>query len=423
MKLLNYTTQYQALLLLPLITIWAVLFYYTMLDEIYDSLDDGLENQKIVLVKRAAVDPSILTQDDEDFVKHIYNFTPISITAFNSFQESYRDTLMYRQNEDDNEPVRVYESAVRYEDDFYKLKIITSMVEEDDLIEHLIVYLIGLYVFLVISILILNNWMLRRIWKPFYGLIGQLRNFRIEKNKGFQIPESNIEEFELLNTTVGKLIKKSTDSFVAQKQFIENASHELQTPLAISINKLELFLENNELKKKQLKDIATVLDNLGKLTRMNKSLLLLSKIENHQYENEEQVDLIALTDNIVRDFEDMADHKKMKIVVISNGLLRYQMNEDLATILLTNLIKNTLIHGKKKESIQIKINQDSWQIRNFGEMQELDQRSLFTRFKKSANHKKSTGLGLAITKAIADRYSLELEYQFEGTHTFKIGFP
>lgn len=423
MKLLNYTSRYLALILLFLITIWAVLFYYAMLDEIYDSLDDGLENQKLLMVERAAEDPSILSQDDPEFKKHIYNFTPISPKTYEVFKESYRDTLMYMLNEDDYEPVRIYESTVNYGAAYYKLKIITSMVEEDDLVHDMAAYLVGLYLILLASILFLNNLLLKRIWKPFYNLIDQLRNFKIEKGVPIVTQETSIEEFSLLNATVEKLIRKSTDSYIAQKQFIENASHELQTPLAISINKLELLLEKNDLKEDHLGDVAMVLENLGRLTRMNRSLLLLSKIENDQFELEEEVDFVDLTKHVVADFEDLAKHKKMQISVLSNGKLTYKMNEDLAIILLMNLLKNALVHGKKGEEIKIKVLPDSWQISNVGEEKSLDTSSLFIRFAKASNSKKSTGLGLAIAKAIATRYSLSLNYKFTQAHIFRLEFP
>lgn len=423
MKLLNYTSRYLALLLLLLISVWAVLFYYAMLDEIYDSLDDGLENQKFLMVERATEDPSILLQDDPEFKKHIYNFTPISKETYQNFKESYRDTLMYMLNEKDFEPVRVYESAAVYGDKYYKLKIITSMVEEDDLVQHLAVYLIGLYLILLVSILFLNNLLLKRIWKPFYSLIDQLRKFKIEKGIPIVIQDTPIEEFNLLNTTVEKLIRKSSDSYIAQKQFIENASHELQTPLAISINKLELLLENNDLTKDHTEDLATILDNLGRLTRMNRSLVLLSKIENKQFELEEEVDFAILTKHIVADFEDLAEHRNMKIKIVSNHLLKLQINEDLAIVLLINLIKNALVHGKKGSEIKIDIQPNSLQISNFGDPESIDETSIFKRFATASNSKKSTGLGLAIAKAIANRYSINLSYNFNKTHNFLLEFP
>jgi len=210
MRLLNYTTQYFALLLLGVITVWAVAFYYAMLDEIYDSLDDGLENQKILLLKRAQEDPSILAHNDFD--KHVYSFTPISAPSFEQQQERYQDTLMYMLNEEDYEPVRIYESAIQANGGYYKLKIITSMVEEDDLIEDLVSYLIGLYAFLVLCILILNNLLLKRIWKPFHYLIDQLKDFKLDRKTSLTTAPTKIEEFTLLNTTVTTLIASTQRS-------------------------------------------------------------------------------------------------------------------------------------------------------------------------------------------------------------------
>lgn len=421
MKLLNYTSKYLSLLLLPLITIWAVAFYYAMLDEIYDSLDDGLENQKILLLNRAEEDPSILKHTD--FEKHVYKFTPISKTTYTNFNERYQDTLMYMYNEDDFEPVRIYESALKHGEDYYKVKIITSMVEEDDLIQDLVTYLIILYVILMISILVLNNLLLKKIWKPFYHSISQLRNFKIEKEQGITTLSSNIDEFELLNDTINKLIKKSSDSYVEQKQFIENASHELQTPLAIGINKLELFLENNNLNEQQAQELTSILDTLGRMTRLNKSLLLLSKIENEQFIDEEWIDFSILTKVSLEDFEDLASHKNIAIKMTESTSLKHYMNKDLAIILLNNLIKNALVHGNENKSVTIDLHKNLWTISNQGIPESLDKAKLFSRFKKQNNKKQSTGLGLAIAKAIASKYHLRLTYDFKSSHQFSIHFP
>lgn len=419
MKLLNHTTKYFSLLLLPLITIWAVAFYYAMLDEIYDSLDDGLENQKILLLRRAIEDPTIL--EHIDFDKHVYAFRPISKQTYTNFKESFRDTLMYMYNEDDFEPVRIYESAIVQNEDYYKLKIITSMVEEDDLISDLVTYLIGLYFLLVISILLLNNILLKKIWKPFHHSISQLKNFKIEKGTRITTKPTRIDEFALLNKTITKLIDKSSESYKEQKQFIENASHELQTPLAISINKLELFLENQTLDEKQSVAIASVLDNLNRLTRLNKSLLLLSKIENQQFVEEDNLDFNQLTQTVVNDFEDLLIHKNINIDIVNTSVFYLYMNKDLAIILLTNFIKNAIIHGNPDSTITIKIYSDSWSISNIGIPEALNENLVFARFKKLGNNKKSTGLGLAINKAIATKYNLELSYKnLNDSHTFYI---
>jgi len=177
MKLLNYTSKYLFILLLPLITIWAVIFYYALLDEIYDSLDDGLENQKVLIVQRLHTDKTV--PENLDFNRGNHTIKKISKKEYNKFDDNFKDTLMYMQNEEEFEPVRIYESTFKKNENYYKIKIITSMVEEDDLIKNLITYLVVLYLVMLISIVLLNNIVLRKIWKPFYSLISQLKKFRI----------------------------------------------------------------------------------------------------------------------------------------------------------------------------------------------------------------------------------------------------
>lgn len=264
---------------------------------------------------------------------------------------------------------------------------------------------------------------MKKVWKPFYHLIGQLRGFRIESGIPIDPVPTNIDEFELLNQSVERLTKKSRDSYVSQKEFIENAAHELQTPLAIAMINLELLLEKNELTLAQSQEVGAVLDNLGRLTRLNKSLLLLSKIDNQQFIEEETIDFNKLIERTINDFEDFAAHRNIDLKVVSNYDIQYRMNKDLAAVLITNLIKNAVVHGAEGRSVEILIAADSISVRNFGGAVALDQTHFFKRFKKNSSDKESTGLGLAISKAITDKYRLQLIYTFSDRHEFRVRFP
>ncbi len=422
MKLLNYTTRYFALLLFLLISVWAVALYYAMLDEIYDSLDDSLENQKILIVQRITENKQLLVESN--FSDGNYSLTRIKAEQYSNFEDTYKDTLMYMQNEDDFEPVRIYTSAIAHDDAYYKMRIITSMVEEDDLIEDLVSYLIGLYMLLITALILLNNVLLKKVWQPFYRLIDQLKTFTLEKGEPIKTDSTKIEEFHLLNQSVERLTQKSRESYVAQKQFIENASHELQTPLAICINKIELFIEKNPLEESQLLDLSIVLDNLGRLTRMNRSLLLLSKIENKQFVDEEDVSFNVLISQLALDFEDIAAHRAISIKIDEGDKpLTFKMNRDLALILVTNLLKNAIVHGNADELIHINIAYDHFSISNQSAHGLLDERQLFNRFKVGGSPGKSTGLGLAIAKAITEKYNLKLHYHFAEKQVFMVNFP
>ncbi|PVW12425.1 sensor histidine kinase [Marixanthomonas spongiae] len=421
MKLLNYTTTYFSILLLVLISIWAVLFYYAMFDEIYDSLDDGLENQKMLVMQYAANNPAVL--DKPKFNESGYTIKKVPFSEINNFKDQYRDTLMYMQNEEEFEPVRLLESVFKQDDEYYKIKIVTSMVEEDDQLHNLLIYLIVLYVVLLLSILLLNNVFLRNVWKPFYRLMAQLKTFNIEKDGNIEFQPTNIEEFSLLNTQVEKLLEKSKQRYNDQKQFIENAAHELQTPLAITINRIELVLEENDLKEQQAAKLVSALENLERLTRLNKSLLLLSKIDNNQFTAQEPVSIPKLIQKCVADFTDIAAHKNMAINVSEHSHLVIDINMDLAIVLFTNLIKNAVSHGKPGTKVSIEIDKTSVTVQNISEAKTLDTERLFSRFYKKDASSSSTGLGLAISKAIAEKYGYRLHYFYErDIQHFKVTF-
>lgn len=420
MKLLNYSTSRFSLILFLLLSVWAVVFYFEIKDEIYDSLDQSLENQMDLIVERVRQDEQILKV--EGFSEGYSVIQEIPAEQAGEFDQVFKDTVVYLAHEQEFEPVRMLQDVFEYKDIYYQVAVSASMVEEDDLVESLLISLGWLYVGLIISILILNNLLLKKVWNPFYTLLSRLKNFSIEKDERIEFEATRIEEFSLLNQRIDQLLQKSVESFKSQKQFIENASHELQTPLAISINKLELLVENNQLDDKQLVIVASVLNNLERLTRLNKSLLLLSKIENKQFPKTMQVDFSELIKQTIADFEDLATYKTNEIILTEHARIQYEMNQDLAIILVSNLLKNAIIHGSDGKPIEIEIWPELIEIRNAGDGIPLNSETLFSRFKLAGNEGKSTGLGLAISKAIADRFGLRLEYSYNNGHIFRIFF-
>lgn len=421
MKLLNYTTTYFSGMLLVLISIWAVVFYFAMFDEIYDSIDDGLDNRKMVLIARASKDPNLMQKPQLD--EYLYTIEKVDFKKYRGFKDTYNDTLMYMINEEDYEPVRTLESIFRLNNEYYKIKVVTSMVEEDDQIQNLLFYTILLYSVLVISILILNNFFLRKVWKPFYNLIAQLKIFRLEKNQTIAYTPTKIEEFTLLNNSIEKLLQKTQESYEGQKQFIENASHELQTPLAIAINKLEILFEENELNDRQAQQLQQALENLERLKRLNRSLLLISKIENDQFQQKQNLDIKTLIEEINSNFFEMASHKNVALNFSANGKVSKNMNPDLAYMLFSNLIKNSISHGNSGTNILMELDEKKFSISNFSESKSLEEELVFERFQKFNSNTNSTGLGLSIAKSIAEKYGFKLTYSYKkGQHIFVLNF-
>ncbi|WP_211206515.1 HAMP domain-containing histidine kinase [Aequorivita sublithincola] len=269
MKLLNRSLIYLSLAFLFIIGIWAVIFYFNLKDEIRDSIDDGLQNNKLLLIQKVRTDSTLLLQ--RQFGGNNFEIHPISKKEALSQRDVYKDTLMYRANEDDLEPVRILHSAFQYQNNYYRLKVISSLVEEDDLIEDSFWSVVWLFLILVGSTIIINNVILRKVWNPFYDILNRLKNYRVDKEEtSINIPTKTAEFVELQKAS-NALISHSREAYKSQKQFTENASHELQTPLAIIANKLELLLESENLKDADANTIAEVINMVERLTQLNKS--------------------------------------------------------------------------------------------------------------------------------------------------------
>jgi len=420
MKLQHITTTWFVAALILLISIWATVFYFAILDEIYDSIDDGLDNQKQLIIARAAADSSILAH--ADFGESGYAIRLTTPEAGRNAYDRYTDTSMYMQNEDDYEPVRLLTTVFRQGAHFYELQVATSMVEEDDLLKELLYSLLWLFLGLVLSLVLLNKLLLGRIWKPFYALMGGLRKYRIDQQEDIGRVKTRIDEFNLLQENIDALLKRARDAYKSQKQFLENASHELQTPLAISINKLEALAESGQLSEPSLQLLGSALDNLERMTRLNRSLLLLSRIENRQFANKEIVVLNDLVKKLAEDFSDQLEFRNITLTIEETQPCTVQMHPDLALIVLTNLVKNAIVHNHTGGQILIRLAEGQLSISNTGRAAALDAGAVFARFSKQDPSSASTGLGMAIVKAITDLYGHSIQYSFTGEHVFTLRF-
>ena len=233
---------------------------------------------------------------------------------------------------------------------------------------------------------------------------------------------TNIREFRLLGEVACDMANRSHKAYEEQKQFIENASHELQTPLAIARGKLELLAESEGMTEEQLKELDAIYATLGRAVKLNKALLLLSRIENGQYAETEDVCVDELLDELLPDLMDVYEHKQINLERVKGEQpFVIRCNASLAHILVTNLVKNALVHSPEGGRLVVETSSASLVVKNSGTAP-LDASQLFKRFAHSVDRKKdSTGLGLAISEAIASGCSLRLMYRWEeGMHVFSL---
>ncbi|WP_312742717.1 sensor histidine kinase [Sphingobacterium multivorum] len=427
MKLANQTLKYLSISVLVVIALWSTLFYLFMLEVIHDNIDEELENQKRLIIQELSSNPTVAP--DLEFGVNNYKVRQISEEQALKMQNVYKDTMLYMQDDDDPEPelepVRMLTTAFEHQGYYYELSIINSMIEESDLIKNLFYSVVILFILLVISIVSINKVVIQRLWGPLYTFLDQLTRFRLGKTKEKPAMDTQIQEFKDLELAVATLIRHNEESYEQQKQFIGNASHELQTPLAIMINKLEIMAETEGLNQEQAEIVAAVLATAERLVRLNKSLLLLSKIENKQFLHNADLPFNALVLNIVVELEAIAAFKKVSINVVQEDRLSVQMDSALANIVVSNLLRNALFHNKLGGEVNIRITNKGLTVSNTSTHATLDANLVFSRFYKSDAASKGTGLGLAIVQAICHLYGFAIVYQYENNqHSFQVNmFP
>ena len=418
-SLKNYTLRYLTLTFLLILAVWAAVFYAYILDEVYDNIDDGLKDKKTLIIQNILRHPGLLKINEfgiEDF--RVY-----------PSQEDFSDhnilsnAFFYMPFDDEDEPYRVLKTSF-YDRDMnpYTLEIRTSTVEKDDLLFNLAIALGVLYVVLVLSMYLVNLLVINKIWKPFKGILTAIRQYEVGNKNKLQPIVTDVIEFNVLHDNIQQMWQRNEVVFEEQKVFIENASHELQTPLAITLNKLELLTDDPSLTEKQLVQLSEVKQSLMRMTHLNKSLLMLTRIENHQYKQAESISFQALTATIIEDLSDLIAFKELKITVKEDSDFQVEMNKDLATVLVSNLLRNAIKYTEKGREIQVRLEENCFQVKNTAKDGiRLHPNKIFQRFHKGQQDATSTGLGLAIVKSIADSYQLQVKYRFEGEmHCFTL---
>ncbi|WP_300665490.1 HAMP domain-containing sensor histidine kinase [Fluviicola sp.] len=345
----------------------------------------------------------------------------IGIDEKNIKKDSVYTISAYNRFEKETDRFRVLSTTIRVQGKPYQLTISTNVEEADETLIAIAIVTILFFAFLVLGFVFLNKRISRKSWKPFYHTLNQLKNFDLNKDQQIHLEQSDIEEFEELNRELSELIRKNASAFNQQKRFIENASHELQTPLAILKSKMDVLLQDEHLSEDQSSTIEAINSNLSRISRINKNLLLLAKIENHQFAEEATVNIRDILEESIDLLGDYIQNKDMRIQLrtISYSV---KCNQTLLEVLINNLLINAIRHGNVHDVIEINLGNNTLTFSNSGSSA-LNPDQLFVRFGISTEETTNSGLGLAISKEICERYNWKLSYAFNGQrHEFVIEF-
>ena len=400
---------------------WAVVFYMGIMEEINDEVDDSLEDYTEMIITRSLAGKELPAHDsgsnNQYYLREVEPSYALSRNAI-----SYRDSMVYISEKKETEPARILTTIFKdKEGKFYEVAVYTPTIEKKDLKEAIFQLLVGLFISLLVAILLINVWVFRRSMKPFYRLLDWLDKSRLGKQNPPLDNPTHTTEFRRLNEAVVRYATHSEEVFEQQKQFIGNASHELQTPLAICQNRLEMLMEDENLSESQMEEILKTYQTLEYVSKLNKSLLLLSKIDNSQFVETSEICINEVLHRYLEDYQEVYDYRSIQLTLEEKGEFRIGMNEALAIVLVTNLLKNAFVHNVDKGVIRIEITPECFSLQNTGGDEPLDEKRIFERFYQGSKKKGSTGLGLAIVHAVCRQYHLNISYRFlDNRHCFEI---
>jgi len=416
MKLSAHYTRTSIYITLIVLLAGAVIYYFAINFIAQQQLDQGLQQQLTEAeeyVRGSNQDPQQydLDKDHAVFIK----------TNEQELQKRFFDTTYFNPKEQRKEVGRAVEDLVKLKDTNYKVVITISRAGQKYLIEVITIITLALLSGLLSVLFITNKYFLNGLWKPFQLTLKEIKQFNIADVNQFKGKPSKVHEFAELNEAIREMSLRVTHDYLNLKQFTENASHEMMTPLAVVTTKLDTLIQDETLSAEQLAQITDIYSSINKSSRLNQSLLLLAKLENKLITDEVPINLEAMLSEKMLQFQELMQTKDLSFKH-NLQLKQVQASKYLIDILLNNLFSNAIRHNNPGGFIIIELNGDELSIKNTGAIHSLDEQVIFERFQKG-KESQGTGLGLTLVKNICQHYGYTIRYQYEsGWHTFVLSF-
>lgn len=334
-----------------------------------------------------------------------------------------KDTLIYDEIENDTELFKEVTSFESINGRWYRITIRQVSIEAHDFYQIIGLVIAGILVLMLFSLWVIHKRIFNKLWKPFYDTLEKLEQFSVQNNEETHFVSSNIVEFDILSNSLKDLTEQVRRDYRTLKEFSENAAHEMQTPISIIQSKLEELLQLHDLQEDQANQIKQAFTSLHQLSRLNQDLLLLTKIENQQFNKMEAVNLSSEVNNILDDLQDLINSKSIQLQKLVEKKVQVNAHLYLIRILLSNLIGNSIKHNIEHGQIKIELTEKFLQISNTGDVLNIDPELLFERFMKNKPTSKSVGLGLAIAQKICNNFQWTIQYNCnEEWHFITINF-
>lgn len=415
MRLLTKNTIALLFVTIIVFILGSLLFYFQlkkiMDEEAIEALDIKKEEVLSFVTKQNKLPDALGSDIDFQFTKTI-----------EESEEQIKDTVLFNSLSGENLPYKQLKFSLIVNNELFDCIIRKSLFESDDLIETILISFLIIIIVVIILFIGFNYLFAKITWKPFFTTLGKINEFAIDKNNTIPLVKSSTKEFDQLNAAIFKMTSKINSDYEKLKSFTENASHELQTPLAIIKGKTDLLIQTEGLTEEQIRLINEIDQTTTRLKKLNQTLLLLSKIENNQFKTEEEIEISGILKRKLEEVDDLLNIKNIKRKIqVSES--KKKMHPILVDILISNLISNAIKYTPENGEIEINLNSKELLVSNTGLPLKGDENQLFERFYKEGENSDSTGLGLALVKQIAIINNNKVNYKYSNNkHIFNYVF-
>jgi signal transduction histidine kinase len=419
MKLLTHINRNYLVLAAGLLLLSVPAFYFAIDALLIHKLDEELKKHKNSFHRSLRY---ITTAKELNVYKHFYEEFSLREVRQKIKTDSVYTAIAYDSTEARMAPFRVLRTGIHLEGRHYELQIRESLISTRELIYIVVLIMAGILFFMLVGLLLVNRSMTKKVWSPFYNTLENLKKFELDKDKSILVSDSIVTEFQDLNRALINLTTRNHQSFVMQKEFTENASHELQTPIAICRSKLELLMQGQDLTKDQAELINNLYDATDRMARLNKNLLLLSRLENVESFDRQTVNLNQVVSRSLNTYHDQIQDKDITLSTSLDTPVAVQANPSLIETLVNNLVSNAVRFTPGMGTIAIALMPGRLTIANSGSPLAQPTR-IFERFHREHKNIAGNGLGLAIVKKICDASDFQIGYSYEnGTHRMTVQF-
>ncbi len=421
MKLVYRLALRTLLVMLPIMALWGFFFYRAMIAEVVDETDNMLDDYSKTIIRRVLGGERLPSISNSSYNQFYLRPIPASEAAAMP-AISYADSMVYIIDRGKKEPSRIVRTVfVNDAGQHFLLTVAAPTLDKQDVIRKIFYWIVILYVVLLLTVVVVNTIVFYRSLRPLYILLDWLDNYSVGRGNAPLSNPTSIVEFRKLNDAAVKNAARHEIYHAQQKAFISNASHEVQTPVAICLNRVEMLMNDTALHQGAVESLSEIHSTLMHISRMNRSLLLLTRIDNGQFSDVSRVDLERLARSYVGNMAEIYSYKGMSLHVEGQGGAFFEINPTLAEMLVSNLIKNAFIHSPDGGEVSLAFGEGMLRISNTAAAGPLDAENIFERFYQGSKKEGSTGLGLAIASSICKEFGIGLSYSYsEGMHVFTV---